>query len=895
MAPSPRPRRKSPRTGAAADDGRSTRRRPTPDAEGPRTKKVADTDTPRPRKTRKKEEKRKRYTIIDFFCDYRVHMATGLILMVIAIVMAVCCMSFIFSMDADQSVIHGHSAGEIVAAGDTVNNAGGAVGAKLAEWLMVKSWGIGSFILALWVLCVGLATAHLHKIKFFTFTFRCFFATVAVSVIAGLLTFNTDSSFNIGGDHGYYVNYLLLKYSDALGAYSVSVILLILLVAIFWYPIKTFAAMLTGVFHRKTVAKTETGEVVDAETGEILTSPLDAMEEVAADFFDEDTTYDNEHAEDPAAEDSTADSDIPAEHERYLPKAALSVFDDTDETVSDVSDEPTDTDVSSIPDLTEATDISGNTENTSTGDPELVIITKNDDETPQDAPYHISNGDHVSLDQPYDIHAEHSHYQFPPLDLLVERNEEVEYNAAEQQANKKLIVDALRSYNIEIMRIEATIGPTVTLYEIVPAQGIRIAKIKSLEDDIAMNLSAPGIRIIAPMPGKGTVGIEVPNRKPQVVSMRKILESKTFTNTSMTLPMALGRTITGDIYMADMAKLPHLLVAGATGQGKSVGLNCIITSLLYAKHPDELKFVLIDPKTVEFALFETISRQYLAKLPDEENAVITDPQKVLATLYSLCVEMENRYALLKEARVRDIKSYNEKFVERRLNPEEGHFYMPYIVVVVDEYADLVMVAGKEVHIPVCRITQKARAVGIHMILATQRPSTDVITGMIKNNFTSRIAFKVTQSVDSKTIIDGPGAQRLIGRGDMLTMMNGKLERVQCAFVDTPEVEAICDHIGSQQGFVQCYQLPEPPIEDGKESDGSADIGTVTEEFKRCAMFISTQSQASITMLQRKFEIGFNKAGRFMDQMQQMGIVGPARGAKPRDVLMTPDDVQRLFE
>lgn len=348
--------------------------------------------------------------------------------------------------------------------------------------------------------------------------------------------------------------------------------------------------------------------------------------------------------------------------------------------------------------------------------------------------------------------------------------------------------------------------------------------------------------------------------------------------------------------MADLAKMPHLLVAGATGQGKSVGLNCIITSLLYSKHPDELKFVLVDPKTVEFSLFETIDKQYLAKLPDEEKAVLTDPQHVMATLNSLCTEMELRYQLLSDARVRNIIEYNERFTKRALNPEKGHRFLPYIVVIVDEYADLVMVAGKDnnVAVPIARIAQKARAVGIHMIIATQRPSTDVITGMIKANFTARIAFKVTQGVDSKTILDRPGAQRLIGRGDMLTMMNGVVERVQCAFIDTPEVEAIVSHIGSQKGFVSCYLLPEPAPEETSAPE-TADFGAVTEEFKNCALFISSQTQASITSLQRKFEIGFNKAGRFMDKMQQMGIVGPAKGAKPRDVLMTPDEVQRLFE
>ncbi|MDE6120704.1 MAG: DNA translocase FtsK, partial [Muribaculaceae bacterium] len=515
---------------------------------------------------------------------------------------------------------------------------------------------------------------------------------------------------------------------------------------------------------------------------------------------------------------------------------------------------------------------------------------KHSDEANTPAP--IRHGDHIGLDTPYDPRASHSNYEFPSLSLLIERDNNVVINEEEQAANKALIVNALRSYNIEIVRIEATIGPTVTLYEIVPSEGTRIAKIKSLEDDIAMSLSALGIRIIAPIPGKGTIGIEVPNRKQQIVSMRTLLSDKAFTNTKMKLPLALGATISNDLYMADLTKMPHLLVAGATGQGKSVGLNCIITSLLYSKHPDELKFVLIDPKMVEFSLYQRIANQYLAKLPDEARAVITDPQKVVATLNSLCTEMDQRYELLMKAGVRDMNDYNERFIQRRLSPEDGHRYMPYIVMIVDEFADLIMTAGKDVSAPIARIAQKARAVGMHMIIATQRPSTDVITGMIKANFPARIAFKVTQGVDSKTILDRPGAQRLVGRGDMLTLLNGTVERVQCALVDTVEVEAICEHIGDQPGFLEPYELPEPPVEGGTEASG--DIGQINDEFKRCALFIASQSAASITMMQRRFEIGFNKAGRYMDQMQTLGIVGPANGAKPRQVLMTPDEVERLF-
>ena len=860
------PRTPRPRT-AKAKQGTP---RPVPDPAGPRP--------------RRKVRKEKSYTFIDFLKDYRTHLGVGIFLCLAAIVMAVCGISFIFNSAADQSVIHGRTIQEMVESGDTVSNAGGPFGAKLAELLLVNTFGLGSFILAFYVFMLGLAVMRVHRIDFFSFTFRCLFSTAAVSVIVGLFSMNREGIFNLGGGHGHYINSWLMTYTGALGTYCVTLLLVGLMVAVFLHPLKRFFALLAKVSRRKPAQAPIISETIDNEERtepspslDNLNTPEEEEEEESESFGTGDELDDSEE---------TAEEE-PANPERspFMPAVALDDFEVHDEEPERVAAfaAETQTPVVSVP------------ADTPTGEPELIIVNKSAEEEPAEEPRaEIRHGDHITLDQPYDARASHSNYVFPPTDLLVERSKTVEINEAEQLANKKLIVEALRSYNIEIQRIEATIGPTVTLYEIVPAQGTRIAKIKSLEDDIAMSLSALGIRIIAPIPGKGTVGIEVPNRKPQIVSMRSVIESKAFTHTNMRLPMALGATISNDIYMADLTKMPHLLVAGATGQGKSVGLNCIITSLLYSKHPDELKFVLVDPKAVEFSLFETINKQFLAKLPEEEKAVITDPQKVIATLNSLCVEMDNRYNLLSAARVRNLEEYNERFTQRRLNPEEGHRFLPYIVVIVDEYADLVMVAGKDVAHPICRIAQKARAVGIHMIIATQRPSTDIITGMIKANFPARIAFKVTQGVDSKTILDRPGAQRLIGRGDMLTMMNGVVERVQCAFVDTPEVEGICDHIGGQQGFISCYELPEPPAEDGSDAP-SGDFGAVTEEFKRCALFISSQSQASITMMQRKFEIGFNKAGRFMDQLQQMGIVGPAKGAKPRDVLMTPDEVARLFE
>lgn len=832
-------------------------RRPTPDSEGPRRPQAQA----RPQAPRRPRPVAPSYTFSDFLRDERTHLGFGITLCLVAVLAAVFTLSFLFNGAADQSVIHGRSLSEIANSGEELMGWGGAFGAKIASFLLVDTFGLASFILVYYMMVLGCACIGLCKCKFFTLTFRTLFSTAALSIIIGLLTYNSATLFHYGGKHGHYVNEFVMKYADALGAYGLSAILAGLLFAIYLFPIRRFfKALGSHAPKRKPHPIPEPEDVIETEdisTFDNEENQIDTAQDLMTVVEPEEDIVE----EAPAAT-------VPDDHSRFMPPAALDDFG---------KEEP-----------------KPQTPPKKTSGPELVIV-NNAIDAAADAPAPIKNGDHIGLDQPYDARAEHSRYEFPSLELLIDRPKSFVIDEAEQAANKELIVNALRSYNIEITRIEATIGPTVTLYEIVPEQGTRIAKIKSLEDDIAMSLSALGIRIIAPIPGKGTIGIEVPNSKPQVVSMRTVLESRKFRDSKMRLPLALGATISNDIYVADLTKMPHLLVAGATGQGKSVGLNCIITSLLYCKHPDELKFVLIDPKMVEFSLYSVIDKQYLAKLPEEPAAVITDPQKVIATLNSLCVEMDQRYELLKAARVRTFEEYNERYAARMLSPtpETPHRYLPYIVMIVDEYADLVMTAGKDVSVPICRIAQKARAVGMHMIIATQRPSTDVITGMIKANFPARIAFKTTQSVDSKTILDRPGAQRLIGRGDMLTMLNGTVERVQCAFVDTPEVEAICQHIASQPGFVECYELPEPPLEEGGETASAGDFA-ITDEFRRCALFISTQDNASITSLQRKFEIGFNKAGRYMDQMEQLGIVGKANGAKPRQVLMGPEEVERLL-
>ncbi|MDE6578538.1 MAG: DNA translocase FtsK, partial [Muribaculaceae bacterium] len=487
-------------------------------------------------------------------------------------------------------------------------------------------------------------------------------------------------------------------------------------------------------------------------------------------------------------------------------------------------------------------------------------------------------------------------YKFPPFELLKEGEVKVSVDAEEQLENKDKIKKTLLDFGIPILSIEATVGPTVTLYEIVPDKGVRIAKIRTLVDDIALSLAAEGVRIIAPIPGKGTVGIEVANKDPQTVSMRTIIKSKIYQESKYKLPIAMGSTISNDVYIADLAKMPHLLVAGATGQGKSVGLNAIIASLLYRKTPDELKFVMIDPKMVEFSLYAKIEAHYLAKIPGAEDAIITDMDKVVATLSSLCVEMDNRYTLLKDAHARNIIEYNDKVIEGKLNPAEGHRFMPYIVVVVDEFSDLIMTAGKEVEIPIARLAQKARAVGMHVIIATQRPSTNVITGIIKANFPARMAFKVSSGVDSKTILDTTGAQQLIGRGDMLISNSSPMVRVQCAFIDTPEVEAICDYIERQPYGQGAYQLPDPVVEgsEGGESEVNNTFGDRDPLFDEVARLIVTSNTASTSSLQRRYSIGYNRAGKIMDQLEAAGIVGPAHGGKPRSVLVDPVTLESIL-
>ena len=483
----------------------------------------------------------------------------------------------------------------------------------------------------------------------------------------------------------------------------------------------------------------------------------------------------------------------------------------------------------------------------------------------------------------YDPRLDLSRYKFPPVSILKEHKSESAFDNSEVFENKENIIKTLGDHKISIKSILATVGPTVTLYEIVPERGVRLARIKSLEDDIALNLSALGIRIIAPIPGRGTVGIEVPNKKPEMVSMRSLITSKAFQETKFDIALALGRTITNEPYIVDLTKMPHLLVAGATGQGKSVGINAIITSILYKKHPAEVKFVLIDPKRVELPLYMKIERHFLAKLPDEEDAIITDTQKVIKTLNSLCIEMDNRLELLKAAQSRNIKEYNEKFISRKLSPEKGHKYLPYIVLIIDEFADLIMTAGREIEGPIGRLAQLARAIGIHLIISTQRPSANIITGFIKANFPTRIAFRVFSSIDSRTILDATGADRLVGRGDMLVSSGNEPVRVQCAFIDTPEIEELTEFIGSQKGYADAMHLPEY-VDDSESGVVDVDLRKRDPMFDDAARLVVQHQQGSTSLIQRKLSIGYNRAGRIIDQLEAAGIVGPFEGSKARDVL-----------
>ena len=669
-----------------------------------------------------------------------------------------------------------------------------------------------------------------------------------------------DSFLLLGGMHGYNVGLWL---ESQVGTPGVWMILLATAVCFFIYLSARTIEWLRKIFSLSFLPKRRSSET---------------NQETKSNWEDESTEMVDDLNKNNAVEEKNISSEVESSNEEIL----------EDNTIELDVETPIDNEVES------------ETEEVTEKEEEETLDEENGDEdTDDDLTFTVDNIEEEEFEgcemEPYNPRLDLEFYKYPTIDLLKVYDNTPSIDMEEQNSNKERIVQVLRSFGIEISSIHATVGPTVTLYEIKPVEGVRIAKIRNLEDDIALNIAALGIRIIAPIPGKGTIGIEVPNKNPKIVSGQSILGSKKYQETDFELPMVLGKTITGEVFMEDLAKMPHVLVAGATGQGKSVGLNTIIASLLYKKHPSELKFVLIDPKKLEFAPYSILENHFLAKLPDEVEPVITDVSKVVQTLKSLCIEMDTRYDLLKAAGVKNIKEYNAKFIARKLNPEKGHHFLPYIVVVIDEFGDLILTAGKDVEVPIARIAQLARAAGIHMIIATQRPTTTIITGNIKANFPARVAFRVMQRIDSSTILDRTGANQLVGKGDMLFSKGGEPVRVQCAFIDTPEIENITHYIAQQQGYLSAFPLPEVPDESEPGDLGDVDMAHLDPLFKDAAELIVSNQQGSTSLIQRKFAIGYNRAGRLMDQLEKAGIVGPAQGSKPREVhCISLDDLdQRL--
>ena len=780
----------------------------------------------------------------DIFQNEKLNFFLGLALFGVALYLVISFVSFLTTGNIDQSMIESAREGEVMNQKGEFKNYCGSLGAYVSYFFMKECFGLAAFVIPAFCLMVSLKMMRAYEISLLKW-FLCsslIMVWSSITLAKFLSPLFIDSFYNPGGDHGLYVCQWI---ENLVGAPGLTAILALAALGFLTY--------------------------ISAETIYIIRKLLNPVK-----FFTDRVTFEvmnnHDHGEQAknvkAVEDPTVFDNPETQTVEFAVNSDVHIINKV-ETDNEATPEE-DNDVEKPIDM----EISAAKDEEKAGGKDLV------------------NVGGKQLD-PYDPKLDLENYHYPTLDLLKKYDNDGKpyIDMTEQNANKNRIIEVLRNFGVEISSIKATVGPTITLYEITPAQGVRIAKIRNLEDDIALSLSALGIRIIAPIPGKGTIGIEVPNAKPNIVSMESILNSKKFQESAMELPCAIGKTITNEVFMFDLAKIPHLLVAGATGQGKSVGLNAILTSLLYKKHPAELKIVLIDPKKVEFSIYGPIANHFLAKVPDEDaEPIITDVTKVVRTLNSLCKEMDTRYDLLKTAGARNIKEYNKKFTSRQLNPENGHRYMPYIVVVIDEFGDLIMTAGKEIELPIARIAQLARAVGIHMIIATQRPTTTIITGNIKANFPGRIAFKVSAMIDSKTILDRPGANQLIGRGDMLFLNGAEPVRVQCAFVDTPEVERINQFIAQQQGYVTPFELPEPDMGDGDiGSSNDVDMQHLDPLFEDTARLIVASQSGSTSLIQRKFSIGYNRAGRIMDQMEKAGIVGAASGSKPREVLIQDEN------
>ena len=789
----------------------------------------------------------------------------GAILFGISIYLCFAFVSYFSTGAADQTLIEEPRDGEVLNEHHEFENTCGSLGAYAAWFFIKRCFGLPAFLipLLLFVVAIHLMKAYRVNLLKWTLSVALLMIWASVALATFLQPLFADASFSPGGDHGMFISNFI---GNLVGAPGLTAILALIAVAFLTY----FSAA-TVIFIRKMLNPTlyiNKVKFTVNRPGEAEPENYEPEEEEKPLVFDDPATQTVEFKDN--GEAVVIDEGYQNEDNNVKPGFLSSIRKKKEPEVK-----PEETEKAADSDIDMAIEVANG--DTETADKKTLV-------------------EDIENMEPYDPKRDLENYHYPTLDLLKKYDNDGKpyIDMAEQTANKNRIVDVLRTFGVEISSIKATVGPTITLYEITLAQGVRIQKVKNLEDDIALSLAALGIRIIAPMPGKGTVGIEVPNAKPSTVSMESILNSKKFQESKMELPCAIGKTITNEVFMFDLAKAPHLLVAGATGQGKSVGLNAIITSLLYKKHPAELKIVLVDPKKVEFSFYEPIANHFLAKVPDEEaDPIITDVTKVVRTLNSLCKEMDTRYDLLKTARAHNIKEYNQKFIARQLNPNNGHRFLPYIVVVIDEFGDLIMTAGKEVELPIARIAQLARAVGIHMIIATQRPTTNIITGTIKANFPSRIAFKVSAGIDSKTILDRTGAQQLIGRGDMLALVGGsEPERVQCAFVDTPEVERINEYISDQQSYGAPFELPEPDMPEADMGDGGdrdVDMAHLDPLFDDAARLIVMNQSGSTSLIQRKFAIGYNRAGRLMDQLEKAGVVGAAMGSKPREVLIQDEN------
>ena len=800
---------------------------------------------PSTEKTAEKPERKP--SVFAFLKTKQTQTIFGFFLMLFSLFLCIAFVSFFFNWQEDQSTIH-HLSNRAVKS----ENLLGKIGANLGHFFIYKGFGIAAFIVSFQLFSTGFSILLKRKLSKIIISWN--WGLTAMLLVSISLGFLHEKFALISGIIGFEIN----QYSqDFVGKTGLIILLIFFFIA---YIVARYKVNFDGFINRLKQKREDKDQRVKDEP------KASAIQEVTKSSEKEDVLIENS-------------LNLETNNKSEFEKSVI----DLKPTISKHSEVKASKEGISLI-------IEGNLEpilkTEPTQEKELEPIVEIDVAINREEKSVTENlSDKLVKDfGEFDPTLELANFKFPTFNLLKQYNETISIDPEELEANKDKIVETLKNYKIGIAEIKATVGPTITLYEIVPEAGIRISKIKNLEDDIALSLSALGIRIIAPIPGKGTIGIEVPNKKSTIVSMYSVISSKKFQETDMELPIALGKTISNETFVVDLAKMPHLLMAGATGQGKSVGLNAVLTSLLYKKHPAEVKFILVDPKKVELTLFNKIERHYLAKLPDVEEAIITDTTKVVHTLNSLCIEMDNRYDLLKNAMVRNIKEYNTKFKARKLNPNDGHQFLPYIVLVIDEFADLIMTAGKEIETPIARLAQLARAIGIHLIVATQRPSVNVITGIIKANFPARIAFRVTSKIDSRTILDAGGADQLIGRGDLLYTAGNNLSRIQCAFVDTPEVEKITDYIGSQKAYANAYLLPEY-VDDESGTSIDIDIDDRDKLFRDAAEIIVTAQQGSASLLQRKLKLGYNRAGRLIDQLEAAGIVGGFEGSKARQVLV----------